>query len=69
MKNRQYVFANSEFVRQLVNALGITDWRRIIIDIKYDDVTTLFVEKLIDESTIGPIDFKVDREGVEWTKK
>jgi len=47
---------NSKFVKQLVAALGIERWRRIIIDIRFDEVTTLYIEQLIDEEKLGKIE-------------
>ena len=47
------VHANSEFVQQLVKALGAEDWRRIIIDIAYDSVATIYIERFIDEKKLA----------------
>jgi hypothetical protein len=47
---------NSKFVKQLVTALGLEKWRRIIIDIRFDDVATIYIEQLIDEEKLGEID-------------
>ena len=48
--------ANSKFVKQLVTALELDNWRRIIIDIQYDKVATIYIETLIDEEKLGEID-------------
>ena len=48
--------ANSDFVKQLVSAIGIDSWRRIIIDIRYDEVSTIYIETLIEEEKLGEID-------------
>ena len=47
------VHANSEFVKQLAKALGVEDWRRIIIDIAYDSVATIYIERFIDEEKLA----------------
>ena len=48
--------ANSEFVKQLAEVLGVENWRRIIIDISYDKIATIYIETLVDENTLGKID-------------
>ena len=48
--------ANSKFVKQLTTALGIEKWRRIIIDIRFDEVATIYIEQLIDEEKLGKIE-------------
>jgi hypothetical protein len=60
------VYFRSGFVQKLTEALGITDnWRRIIIDIKFDDVATLYIERLMDESELTDIDIKA---GITWER-
>ena len=53
------VYCNSEFVQKLAEALGVPDsWRRIVIDIKFDDVAVIYIERLMDESELVDIDIK-----------
>jgi len=50
---------NSEFVKKLVEELGIVDyWRRIIIDISYNSVVAIYTETVADEDKLKliPID-------------
>ena len=60
------VYFRSGFVQKLTEALGITDnWRRIIIDIKFDDVATLYIERLMDESELEDINIEA---GITWER-
>ena len=60
------VYFKSGFVQKLTEALGIPDcWRRVIIDIKFDDVATLYIERLMDESELTDIDIEA---GITWER-
>ena len=53
------VYFRSEFVRKLAEALGVADsFRRIVIDIKFDDVATVYIERLVDEEELGELDIQ-----------
>lgn len=45
--------AESEFTKKLADALGVDKWRRIIIDIAYDSVATIYVETFLDEEKLA----------------
>jgi hypothetical protein len=53
------------FVEKLVKALELNDWRRIVIDIKKDDVALIFVEMLADADRLGEIDLEA---GITWER-
>ena len=45
--------AGSEFTKKLADALGVDRWRRIIIDIAYDSIATIYVETFLDEEKLA----------------
>ena len=46
--------ANSKLTKAIVEALGLGgDWRRIVIDIDYQDVVIIHVEMLLDENRLN----------------
>ena len=49
------VHFNSKFVKELAEAIGVENWRRIVIDIGYDTVATAYVELLMDEDKMDNI--------------
>jgi len=49
------VHFNSKFVKELAEAIGVENWRRIVIDIGYDTVATAYVELLMDEERMDNI--------------
>ena len=51
----------SEFVKQLAEALGVSrTWRRIILDIPYNDAAIIYIEMLGDESKLKVIPINVE---------
>ena len=54
------VHANSEFVKQLVEAIGIEDWRRIIINITQDSIATIYIEQFADEEKLALVNLDSD---------
>ena len=54
------VHANSEFVKQLVEAIGIEDWRRIIINIAQDSIATIYIEQFADEEKLALVNLDSD---------
>jgi hypothetical protein len=60
------VYFKSEFVSKLTKALKVgDDWRRIIIDIKYDDVAAVYIERVIEEEELADIDIQA---GITWER-
>lgn len=54
-------YYQSEFIKELRKALGVPElWRRIIIDIHYDDITTVYVEMLADENKLKVLPINVE---------
>ena len=55
------IHSESEFVKNLVEALGIQPtWRRIIIDIDYQSAVVIYVEMLADEQRLNILPINVE---------
>lgn len=60
------LYINSKFVQRLAKALGVEEnWRRIVLDIRFDDVALVYIESIPDAEKLDEIDIRagIDFEG------